>query len=371
MKTAPPRVLMVGTALGGRGGIASVVGVLRADGLFEREGVAYVASHADGSRQAKLGSALRGLWRAGRACSGSGRPAIVHVHAGSGASFLRKSLVLLMARRSGAPTIFHLHGGGFRRYAQLDAGPLLRRWIRHTLEASSRVIALSPGWAAVVRECAPRARVEVLPNPVRLAPPAPAGQAEAGRILFLGRIAPAKGVDELLQACARLAGERPALRLVLGGDGDLAWARRRAAELGIASQVELPGWLDAHERDAQLARACLFCLPSHAEGLPMSMLEAMAAGVPVVATTVGGIPEALADGALGLLVPSRDAGALAHALGRLLDDDGLHAQLACAARAAVERHYSTGVVCARLAELYAQLLKEKQNRHQETSEEIG
>lgn len=359
MNAASPRVLMVGTALGGRGGIASMVEVLRVDGLFEREGIAYVATHAEGRRLHKLGSALRGLWRTGQACLGAGRkPGIVHVHAGSHASFLRKSLVLLMARRGGARTVFHLHGGGFRRYALGEAGPLLRRWIRHTLEASSRVIALSPAWAACVRECAPRARVEVLANPVRLTAPAAPGQAEAGRILFLGRLDPAKGVDELLQACAALAARHPGLHLVLGGSGDLDWVRRRAAELGVANRVETPGWLDAAARDAQLARAWLFCLPSHAEGLPMSVLEAMAAGAPVVATRVGGIPEALADGARGLLVAPRDAAALACAIGRLLDDARLRARLACAARAAVERHYAAGVVCARLSALYAQLLEE-------------
>lgn len=348
--------MMVGTALEGRGGIASVVGVLRDDGLFAREGVVYIATHADGRRLDKLGSALRGLWRVALACT-MRRPAIVHVHCASGASFLRKSLVLWMARLGGARTICHLHGGGLRRYAQLDAGPLLRRWIRHTLEASSCVIALSPGWAAFAHECAPRARVEVLPNPVPLAPRA-AGQAEAGRILFLGRVEAAKGVDDLLAACARLAGRHPGLRLVLAGAGELEWARRRAAELGIAGRVETPGWLDAGARQAELARAWLFCLPSHAEGLPMAMLEAMAAGVPVVATRVGAIPEAVGDGVEGLLVPARDAAALALAIGRLLDDRMLHARLACAARGAVERHYSTAVVCARLAALYARLLDE-------------
>ena len=356
---ARPRILMVGTALGGRGGVTAVVEVLRAAGLFEREGVAYVATHAAGGRLAKLGAALRGLWQAARICLRA-RPAIVHVHAASHASFLRKSLVLLLGRLVGARTIFHLHGGGFRRFAQHDAGPLLRRWIRHTLEASTRVIALSGAWAGFVREVAPRAQVEVVPNAV----PLPAldsrrGRPEPGRILFLGRITPGKGVGELLEAAAALAARHPALRLVLAGEGELAWARRRAAELGVAERLELPGWLDGAACEAELARAWLFCLPSHAEGLPMAMLEAMAAACPVVASSVGAIPEALRGGADGVLVAPRDAGALAGAIGRVLGDAGLHAQLARAGRARIETTYSTDIVCGRLAAIYQQLVRVK------------
>ena len=355
MDRARPRVLMVGTSLGGRGGIAAVVDVLRGDGWFERECIVYVATHVEGGKLVKLACALRGLATAARTCL-IARPAIVHVHSSSHASFLRKSLVLWLARRSGALTIFHLHGGGFRRYAGEAAGPLLRRWIRHTLEASSCVIALSPGWAGVVHEFAPRARPEVLPNPVRLA--AAPRRAEVGRILFLGRIAPAKGVDELLQACARLAPQHPALQLVLAGEGEQGWARRRAAELGIAGRVELPGWLAASEREAQLARAWLFCLPSHAEGLPMAMLEAMAAGVPVVASRVGAIPDLVTDGVEGLLAAPGDVDALVRAIGRLLADRALHTRLACAARGCIETHCSLEVVCGRLGALYAQLMDE-------------
>lgn len=358
---AVPRVLMVGTALDGRGGVAAVLQVLRAAGLFERERIVYVATHAEGRRRAKLGSALRGLWQAARICLRA-RPAIVHVHAASHASFLRKSLVLLVGRVSGAQTIFHLHGGGFRRFAQEEAGPVLRRWIRHTLEASSRVIALSGAWAGFVREFAPRARVEIVPNAVPLPVSCREGRAEAGRILFLGRITPGKGVGELLEAAALLAQHHPQMRLVLAGEGspaDLDWVRRRACELGIAERVELPGWLDGAAREAQLARAWLFCLPSHAEGLPMAMLEAMAAGCPVLASRVGAVPEALRDGADGLLVAPRDVPALAQALGQLLDDAGLRMRLAQAGRARIRMTYSTDIVCSRLAAIYQQLAGEE------------
>jgi glycosyltransferase involved in cell wall biosynthesis len=348
---------MLGTALEGRGGVVAAVSVLRDGGLFEREAVRYVATHADGTRAVKLRHALAGFCSTLAACV-LRRP-IVHAHSASRASFVRKSLLLLIARRAGCQTIFHLHGGGFRQFVHAESGPLMRRWIRHTLEHSSRVIALSDGWAEFLRGFAPRARVAVLPNSVPLpALPDPALE-EPGRILFLGRLEHAKGIDDLLDAVAALAPRFPQLRLVLGGDGDLAHARRRAADLGIGGLVELPGWIGPEARDAELARAAVFCLPSHAEGLPMSMLEAMAAGRPVVVTSVGGIPETIRDRDNGLLVPPRDAEALAAALAGVLKDDALRARLAGRARATIEQRYSLAVVGEQLASIYRELVGAK------------
>ncbi|MFC5550672.1 glycosyltransferase family 4 protein [Massilia aerilata] len=353
MKHSAPRVLMVGTALEGRGGVAAVISVLRQDGLFERERVRYVATHREGSAAVKARSALSGFWQTLLACF-SRRPSVVHVHAASGASFLRKSIVLLIARLAGCKTIFHLHGGGFRQFATVEAGALMRRWIRHTLEASSVVITLSNGWAGFVRGFAPGSRVAVVPNSVPL-PPASSVQGEPGRILFLGRLEASKGVFELLGAGALLAARFPSLRLVFGGEGDADALRNKAAELGIGERIELPGWLGARERDAQLARASVFCLPSHAEGLPMSMLEAMAAGRAVVASSVGGIPETIVDGDNGLLAPPRDEAALAGKLEQVLGNEALRARLARNARVTIEQHYSTEVVCGQLSALYREL----------------
>jgi glycosyltransferase involved in cell wall biosynthesis len=345
---------MVGTAPEGRGGVASVVSVLRRHGLFEREGVRYVATHRAGSRLARAGGALAGIARIALACLRR-RPAVVHAHVASRGSFLRKSLVLLIARASGCKTIFHLHGAEFREFATEEAGPLLRRWIRHTLESSSVVIALSESWAGFVRAFAPGATVRVVQNAVPLPMPAPFAREVPGRVLFLGRVDAGKGVFDLLAAGAALAGRFPGLCLVLGGEGDLDAVRRRAAELGIADRIELPGWIDAGRREAELGRASVFCLPSHAEGLPMALLEAMATGKAVVASSVGGVPEVVRDGDNGLLVPPRDAAALATALARVLDDAVLRARLAERARATVEGAYSTELMCGKLSAIYREL----------------
>jgi glycosyltransferase involved in cell wall biosynthesis len=345
---------MVGTALEGKGGVAAVVSVLRQHGLFEREGVRYVATHREGSKAVKARGAVSGFWQTLLACF-SQHPAVVHVHAASRASFVRKSIVLLIARLAGCKTIFHLHGGGFRQFATVEAGGLMRRWIRHTLEASSVVITLSNGWAGFVHGFAPRARVSVVPNSVPLPPAVSEVQPEPGRILFLGRLEAAKGVFELLAAGARLAPAYPALCLVFGGEGDAEALRKKAAELGIGERIELLGWVGPQQRDEQLARASVFCLPSHAEGLPMAMLEAMAAGTAVVASSVGGIPETIVDGDNGLLAPPRDEEALAKRLAQVLGDETLRARLARNARVTIEQHYSTEVVCGQLSALYREL----------------
>lgn len=347
------RVLMLGTALDGRGGVATVVSMLREGGLFEREAVRYVATHADGGRGAKARAALSGMLRTLGICLFR-RPQVVHVHAASNASFLRKSLLLAVARGAGCRTVFHLHGACFDRYAGQQASPLLRRWIRHTLRSASVVIALSPHWADFLRRFAPGARVVVIPNSVPL-PPAPAVPEDAGRILFLGQIEPRKGVYELLEALALLAPRHPQVALAIGGQGEVEQVRRRAAALGVLDRVQFLGWLTGADKQAELARAAVFCLPSHAEGLPMAMLEAMAAAKAIVATGVGGIPYAVRDGDNGLLVAPGDPAALAAALASLLDDGARRRQLGQRARATIAREFEAGAVIDRIAAVYHEL----------------
>ena len=341
------RVLMIGTDPDGKGDIASLVKVLAADGLFERESVRYLISHREGSRADKAVAALLAFGHTALACL-SERPAVVHVHAASRASFARKSLLLVLARAAGCRTIFHLHGTGFAGVEPM------RWWMRYTLERSSAVITLSASRAGLLRGLAPAARVVVVPHSVPL-PALGHGEEQAGRILFLGRADAGKGVFDLLSALAALAPAFPHMRLVIGGVGELEKIRERAVELGIGGQVTLAGWLDEAAKARELARAKIFCLPSHAEGLPMAMLEAMAAAKAVVTSSVGGIPEAIRDRDNGLLVAPRDVPALTAALAALLRDDALRLRLGRRARSTVEQRFSTAAATGQLSALYREL----------------
>ena len=148
-----------------------------------------------------------------------------------------------------------------------------------------------------------------------------------------------------VEAVARLSPEcRARVEFVLAGNGETQRLRARVNELGLQDVVEIREWVEPAERDRLLAAAHAFVLPSHAEGLPMSMLEAMAWGLAPICTPVGSIPEHVVDGANGLLVTPGDVAQLAAAIERLVSNDAERMQMGRLARATVEplcvREYS-------------------------------
>jgi glycosyltransferase involved in cell wall biosynthesis len=123
----------------------------------------------------------------------------------------------------------------------------------------------------------------------------------------------------------------------------------------MRAHLHLPGWIGRSRRGELLRRTAVFVLPSHAEGLPVSLLEAMAAGCPVIASAVGGIPDVITDGVNGLLVPAHDRDALALALHRLLVDRRLAARLGREARNTIARRYTVEQAVERLEQIYSGL----------------
>jgi glycosyltransferase involved in cell wall biosynthesis len=346
--------LMIGTDQAGQGGISSVVSVLERDGFLQRENIKYIPSHIDGTRWEKLSKAIEALFSVLLLCAVS-RPSIVHAHAASRASFMRKSIYLGMARTFGCKTIFHLHGGEFHHFAEKEAGFAKRWWIRRTLQKSTKVIALSRSWAEFLERYAPDCEVCVVPNAVQFSKTAQSAKEEPGRILFLGRPEKEKGIFELLTAIDLIKDNFPALKLAIAGDGDLEALQNHVDQKGIGQFVEILGWIDPDRRASELARATIFVLPSYNEGLPMAMLEAMSAGKAIIVTPVGGIPETVTDNFNGLFVPPADDAALSSAINKLLTDKTLRDTLGRNARQTIELGYSTDTALEKLAAVYAEI----------------
>jgi glycosyltransferase involved in cell wall biosynthesis len=157
------------------------------------------------------------------------------------------------------------------------------------------------------------------------------------RFVYFGLISQRKGVFDLIEAVAKLSPEcRSRVEFLLAGNGEVAQLRERAASLGVQDLVEIREWVDPTERDRLLASAHAFVLPSHTEGLPMSLLEAMAWGLPPICTPVGSIPEYVVNGANGLLVAPGEISQLAAAIEKLVSLEADRVHMGRLARATVE-----------------------------------
>jgi len=349
----PSHVVMLGTSFETHGGISSVLKTYRRAGLFDRWPIEFVATHCDGGLVRKVVRAAAALV-VFMGLLLRHRRAVLHVHSASRASFPRKSVFMALAMAARWPVIFHLHGGGFATFYDAECGPLGRAVVRFFLDHAACVVVLSDRWCAWMHRVTRNPHVVTIANPVPLVPASRVAR-EPALIAFAGRCEPKKGVFDLLEAAAGLAYQFGDLRVELAGSGELDALRSRAHRLGIANRLHLHGWIDAGAREKLLARATVFVLPSHAEGLPMGVLEAMAAGCPVVATRVGGVPDLVEDGVTGLLVPPGDSVALALAVHRVIADPEFAARLAAAARETIARRFTPERSLARLEALYAEL----------------
>jgi glycosyltransferase involved in cell wall biosynthesis len=174
-------------------------------------------------------------------------------------------------------------------------------------------------------------------------------------VLFLGRLEQSKGVFDLLEAISALRAAIPDVHLLCAGEGDRHAVERYAERLGISDAVRFTGWVSPSGKRALLESAAAFVLPSYSAGLPVSLLEAMAAGVPVVASPIGGIPEVVVDAVTGFLVAPGDTQTLERLLRKLLVDRKLGERIGAAASESVRLRFSPERTLAQVEDLYSAL----------------
>lgn len=198
---------------------------------------------------------------------------------------------------------------------------------------------VAPGSVTTIRNGVPDVNLEPLPR-------------SPGMVVgSLGRLEPQKAYDVLVRALQELPG---ATAVVVGEGSERSRLEELARSVGVDGRLELPGWGD--DARHRLTTFDVFVLPSRWEGLPLVVLEAMLAGLPVVASDVGSVSEAVVDGATGLLVPPGDAPALAAALGRLLDDADLRKAMGERGRARAIELFGADAMAAQYEALYARVL---------------
>ena len=318
------RVLMVGMHLTKtRGGISTATREILNSSLREDFEFEYIASQAeDFGKYGKAWLALTALLQFAWNCVFR-RPEKVYVHLGSNASLYRESMFIVLAKVFGLKTIAHFQAGDIDYYFPYQSR--FGQWfIRRAIGSSDCLIAVSGESARQLRELVgAKNRIVTVPNGIETEDfdfPLERRN-EQPKLLFVGAIGKLKGEKDLIRALEILRTRRPDLdlrALVLGyGAENLTPLYEQA---GIADWIEFSGPVSFEERLDFYRRADIFVLPTYAEALPLSVIEGMAAGLPVVSTNVGGIPELVENGRNGFLVQPADATDLAAKLETLLDD---------------------------------------------------
>jgi glycosyltransferase involved in cell wall biosynthesis len=346
-----PRVLVVAPGHRGRGGIDSVVRLYQDTLMWNEMSCHMLSTYDDRNTRRKIFAAIKGYLSAPAALI---HVDIVHVHLAGEISLLRKIPILVMAKVLRRRVIIHVH-------ACSEESLFIKtpRWAwKFVLKNADRVIALSSSWERCIKLHASDAHVVVIPNPVRSFPLAATQRDNISpRILYVGKLEARKGYDTLIAAAAIVLNKFPRAEFWLAGHGELDAARRQAEHYGISSNVRLLGWVTGVELERIYEMVNIFCLPSHNEGVPMSMLEAMSHSLPVICTAVGGVPDVIENEYSGLLVEPGNAESVASGILRLLQEPKRAALIAEFGYRKVSEMCSIDIVATQISEIYRDLAK--------------
>ena len=290
------------------------------------------------------------------------RPDVALVHAASSLSFLRDWMFMVAARLAGAKVICHYHGTLHARFpsGETQSGRLIGRFL---MSAAHRVIVLGPTYQREMNKAWGRDDIAWAPNMAEVEvfrsmptdTPAPWLAPGDRAVLFVGRLSAPKGIHDLFDAIPQVIERFPEARFVLVGvaesDSMEPVLRAEVERRGITGRVVFLGSLDGRDKAAAYVTSQMLVLPSWTEAFPLVVPEAMAAGLPVVVTAVGAIPDFVKDGQDGFLVTPRNPPELADRICRLLGDESLRRRMGEHVRQRAPREFAVEIGCERVAEV--------------------
>jgi glycosyltransferase involved in cell wall biosynthesis len=355
------RVLLVGKGHPDRGGIPSFLQMLVESELASRYRLEFLnVAHPGVPEGGEItrGNVIRTLRDATAVFRRAAGHDIVHIHSALAptVTVLRAGLLALAARSRGCAVIVHAHGGNIETWLEAP-------WRRHILQLAMlpahRVVAV---WTAGERALAGaigKNKVRLVENGIdcsRYREPGPPN--DPPRVLYVGLLTPRKGVLDLIEASRMLRAEGVRHELdLLGGTPDEGPAAAVPVHDAARGTANLLGTRPPEDMPQAYAAADVFCLPSWWEAMPMSVLEAMAAGLPVVATDVGDVSR-LVSQSCGSVVPPRSPRLVADALRPLLEDVGSRLAMGRAARARAQTTFSSSSTAQAIARVYGELRPE-------------
>lgn len=339
------KVIMLSPDINGQGGIASVVNTYQQYGL----NFIHMATHKNGSKQTKIVVFLKFLFQYLFVLLTNKNIEIVHLHSASFGSFFRKFIAFCIAKIFNKKIIFNIHPIFFTVFYR-QSNFITKKMIRWVLDNSDVILVLSDVIKAKVSEMTTNKDIRVIYNPVFIKE-IKTKQNEKVRVLTLGKLCKAKGTYEILQA-EQLLNDNIVVDLY--GDGDLETFRKLNHN---PDKIKINGWISGAAKDEVLENCDIYILPSHNEGLPMGILEAMSLGIPVISTPVGGVPDAVQDGVNGYLIEVGDFEALATKINILAEDENLRLSMGREGHKLAKEKFDVTLIVKQLEALYDELLK--------------
>lgn len=245
---------------------------------------------------------------------------ILHIHGASKGSFYRKYILYAFARAfSNKKIIYHIHGGGFRDF-YLESSKFIQRRIRYVINSADLVICLSEKWKHFYSSAFKPKQIKILNN--MIIPPINTERNLSNdkfRLLFLGLIGDNKGIFDLIKILAKNKRQfEGKLELVIAGNGEVDRLTNTILKWKMQKIVHFKGWANEEKKEELFRSSDAFILPSYKEGLPLSILEAMSYGLPIISSKVGGIPDLIHKGKNGILVIPGNQRAIQNAIVKLM-----------------------------------------------------
>ena len=344
---------MVGPARNVKGGMTTVVDNYFNYGLTEKVELKYIESCTDSNVFSKLLKEIKGYCEYKREVN---KYDIVHIHMASRRSTFRKGRYVRLAKKLNKKVILHIHGAEYKMFYE-ECNKTQKKYVKKTLELADKIIVLSEEWQEYFNNLCNPKKITVLYNAVNL-PDDFKKDLDNHDMLFLGKIGDRKGIFDLLEVIEMLKKDYHDLHLYVGGDGEIDRLKKYIQNHHLNRIVDYIGWINGLKKDELLKKCSYYILPSYNEGMPMSVLEAMAYKNVTISTNVGGIPKVITNNYNGIIINPGDKDDLYINLKKALENIELKKKLSDNAYLTIKDNFSIFNHIEKLLDIYKNISKE-------------
>ena len=350
------KILIVGPSdKKSRGGMATVVGDIRNSSVLNKlYDIDIHESYIDGNFFARL---IHSVAMYVKFLFSYREYDLFHIHSASFGSAFRKAEYLKRMKSANKKVIVHIHGAKFLVFYN-ELNERKKAVIQNFLKSADMVLALSDDWKSRFEEAIGITNCKVLNNGIdneEFIKAACDAENHKNEFVVLGRLGERKGTYDLIKAVKIAAKTNPDIKIYLAGDGEIDKVRDLISAEKLTDNIEIAGWVDHNGKMELLSKSATLVLPSYNEGLPMAILEGMAAGKAIISTTVGSIPEVVTE-ENGILIEAGDVNALADALIKCSNDVAMVEKMKVNNIEKIEKEFSVRKMHEILAGYYEEVL---------------